>query len=189
MPAIAQPSQPRAKWAAMIQRIILRFDISVHRWRRNMSGCAWQVYHRDGRVVNWIEAPIPKTPISLAIFLHEVGHHVQNLLGTSEQVRAAQQRAGETQANALSVQLELQADCYAGVWAHHADRARQVLEAGDVQEGLAAAAAIGDDRLQQQTQGRVVPESFTHGSSKQRVEWFSRGLETGSLESCDTFRS
>jgi hypothetical protein len=123
------------------------------------------------------------------VIAHEVGHHVQNLLGTSEQVRAAQQRAGETQANALSVRLELQADCYAGVWAHHADRARQVLEAGDVEEGLAAAAAIGDDRLQQQTQGHVVPESFTHGSSRQRVEWFSRGLEGGSLEGCDTFGS
>jgi predicted metalloprotease len=123
------------------------------------------------------------------VIAHEVGHHVQTLLGTSEQVRAAQQRAGETQANQLSVRLELQADCYAGVWAHHAHRARQVLEAGDVEEGLAAAAAIGDDRLQQQTQGQVVPESFTHGSSRQRVEWFSRGLELGSLESCDTFRS
>jgi hypothetical protein len=122
------------------------------------------------------------------VIAHEVGHHVQTLLGTSEQVRAAQQRAGEAQANALSVRLELQADCYAGVWAHHAHRARQVLEAGDVEEGLGAAAAIGDDRLQRQTQGQVVPESFTHGSSRQRVEWFSRGLETGSLEACDTFR-
>jgi hypothetical protein len=123
------------------------------------------------------------------VIAHEIGHHVQTLLGTSEQVRAAQQRAGEAQANQLSVRLELQADCYAGVWAHHADRARQVLEAGDVEEGLGAAAAIGDDRLQQQTQGQVVPESFTHGSSRQRVEWFSRGLELGSLERCDTFRS
>jgi predicted metalloprotease len=123
------------------------------------------------------------------VIAHEVGHHVQALLGTSEQVRAAQQRAGEAQANALSVRLELQADCYAGVWAHHANRARQVLEAGDVEEGLAAAAAIGDDRLQQQSQGQVVPEAFTHGSSKQRVEWFGRGMETGSLEHCDTFRS
>jgi len=123
------------------------------------------------------------------VIAHEVGHHVQTLLGTSEQVRAAQQRAGEAQANVLSVRLELQADCYAGVWAHHANRSRQVLEAGDVEEGLGAAAAIGDDRLQQQTQGRVVPESFTHGSSEQRVEWFSRGLEQGSLEGCDTFRS
>jgi predicted metalloprotease len=122
------------------------------------------------------------------VIAHEVGHHVQTLLGTSEQVRAAQQRAGEAEANALSVRLELQADCYAGVWAHHAHRARQVLEAGDVEEGLGAAAAIGDDRLQRQSQGQVVPESFTHGSSRQRVEWFSRGLETGSLEACDTFR-
>jgi hypothetical protein len=122
------------------------------------------------------------------VIAHEVGHHVQTLLGTSEQVRAAQQRAGQAQSNALSVRRELQADCYAGVWAHHADRARQVLEAGDVEEGLGAAAAIGDDRLQRQTQGQVVPESFTHGSSRQRVEWFSRGLETGSLEACDTFR-
>jgi len=123
------------------------------------------------------------------VIAHEVGHHVQALLGTSEQVRAAQQRVGEAQANALSVRLELQADCYAGVWAHHANRARQVLEAGDVEEGLAAAAAIGDDRLQQQTQGQVVPEAFTHGSSEQRVEWFRRGMETGSLERCETFRS
>jgi len=122
------------------------------------------------------------------VIAHEVGHHVQTLLGTSEQVRAAQQRAGEAEANQLSVRLELQADCYAGVWAHHAHRARQVLEAGDVEEGLGAAAAIGDDRLQRQTQGQVVPESFTHGSSRQRVEWFSRGLEMGSVESCDTFR-
>ena len=121
------------------------------------------------------------------VIAHEVGHHVQNLLGTSEQVRAAQQQGGERQANALSVRFELQADCYAGVWAHHADRARQLLEAGDVEEGLAAAAAIGDDRLQQQTQGRVVPEAFTHGSSQQRVEWFERGLTTGLLEACDTF--
>ena len=121
------------------------------------------------------------------VIAHEVGHHVQTLLGTSERVRAAQERAGQTDANALSVRLELQADCYAGVWAHHADRARQLLEAGDVAEGLGAAAAIGDDRLQQQSGGAVVPESFTHGSSRQRVEWFSRGLETGSLERCDTF--
>jgi predicted metalloprotease len=123
------------------------------------------------------------------VIAHEVGHHVQTLLGTSERVRAAQERAGSTQANALSVRLELQADCYAGVWAHHADRARQVLESGDVEEGLGAAAAIGDDRLQQRSGGEVVPESFTHGSSRQRVEWFSRGLETGSLDRCDTFGS
>jgi predicted metalloprotease len=123
------------------------------------------------------------------VIAHEVGHHVQTLLGTSEQVSAAQQRMGQADANALSVRLELQADCYSGVWAHHADRARQVLEAGDVEEGLGAAAAIGDDRLQRQSGGEVVPESFTHGSSRQRVEWFSRGLKAGSLEQCDTFGS
>ena len=99
----------------------------------------------------------------------------------------AQQRASQEQGNALSVRLELQADCFAGVWAHHADRARQILEAGDVEEGLNAAAAIGDDRIQRQTQGTVVPESFTHGTSEQRVAWFRRGLETGSMKSCDTF--
>jgi hypothetical protein len=121
------------------------------------------------------------------VIAHEVGHHVQTLLGVSQQVHDAQQRLPEAEANALSVRLELQADCYAGVWAHHAHRARQVLEQGDVEEGLAAAAAIGDDRIQQRTQGTVVPESFTHGSSRQRVEWFRRGLEQGDLERCDTF--
>jgi predicted metalloprotease len=121
------------------------------------------------------------------VIAHEIGHHVQTLLGTSQQVSAAQQRVGGEQANALSVRLELQADCYAGVWAHHANRERQILEMGDVEEGLTAAAAIGDDRIQRQTQGHVVPESFTHGSSAQRVEWFRRGLDSGSLEACDTF--
>jgi predicted metalloprotease len=121
------------------------------------------------------------------VIAHEVGHHVQTLLGTSQQVRDAQQRMGQEQANALSVRLELQADCYAGVWAHHAHRARQILEQGDVEEGLGAAAAIGDDRIQRQTQGTVVPESFTHGSSEQRVTWFRRGLDSGSMQSCDTF--
>jgi hypothetical protein len=121
------------------------------------------------------------------VIAHEVGHHVQTLLGTSQQVHAAQQRLGGERANALSVRLELQADCYAGVWANHADRARQLLEAGDVEEGLNAAAAIGDDRIQRQSQGYVVPESFTHGSSEQRVEWFRRGLESGSVAACDTF--
>ena len=98
-------------------------------------------------------------------------------------------RNTEEEGNALSVRLELQADCFAGVWAHHADRSRQLLEEGDVEEGLRAAAAIGDDRIQKQTRGYVVPESFTHGSGEQRVRWFRRGLESGDVESCDTFRA
>ena len=121
------------------------------------------------------------------VIAHEVGHHVQNLAGTAEKVHAAQQRAGKVEANELSVRMELQADCYAGVWAHHAARSRQLLEAGDVEEGLNAASAIGDDRLQKMSQGRVVPDAFTHGSSEQRVRWFRKGMETGSLEACDTF--
>jgi predicted metalloprotease len=121
------------------------------------------------------------------VIAHEVGHHVQNLVGTAEKVHAAQQRANKVQANELSVRMELQADCYAGVWAHHAARSRQLLEAGDVEEGLNAASAIGDDRLQRMSQGRVVPDAFTHGSSEQRVRWFRVGLESGSLEACDTF--
>ena len=121
------------------------------------------------------------------VIAHEVGHHVQNLVGTAEKVHAAQQRADKVQANELSVRMELQADCYAGVWAHHAARSRQLLEAGDVEEGLNAASAIGDDRLQRMSQGRVVPDAFTHGSSEQRVRWFRKGMETGSLEACDTF--
>lgn len=121
------------------------------------------------------------------VIAHEVGHHVQNLLGIAEEVRSAQQRVGEVQANRLQVLTELQADCLAGVWASHADRARQVLEKGDIEEGLRAAAAIGDDRLQKRSQGYAVPESFTHGTSAQRVEWFKRGIETGSVKACDTF--
>ena len=121
------------------------------------------------------------------VIAHEVGHHVQNLVGTAEKVQAAQQRASKVQANELSVRMELQADCYAGVWANHAARSRQLLEAGDVEEGLNAASAIGDDRLQRMSQGRVVPDAFTHGSSEQRVRWFRKGLEAGSLEACDTF--
>ena len=121
------------------------------------------------------------------VIAHEVGHHVQNLLGISEKVHAASQRGSQERANQLSVRQELQADCFAGIWAHDANRSRQVLEAGDVEEGLRAAAAIGDDRLQQQGQGYVSPESFTHGSSEQRVRWFKRGLESGDLKSCDTF--
>jgi len=121
------------------------------------------------------------------VIAHEVGHHVQNLVGTAEKVQAAQQRASKVQANELSVRMELQADCYAGVWANHAARSRRLLEAGDVEEGLNAASAIGDDRLQRMSQGRVVPDAFTHGSSEQRVRWFRKGLEAGSLEACDTF--
>jgi len=121
------------------------------------------------------------------VIAHEIGHHVQNLQGTSDQVQQARQRAGKAAGNRLSVQLELQADCLAGVWAHHADRARQVLEAGDVAEAMAAASAIGDDRLQKQAQGYAVPDSFTHGSSEQRMRWFRRGLEDGSVAACDTF--
>jgi hypothetical protein len=121
------------------------------------------------------------------VIAHEVGHHVQNLVGTAAQVREAQQRAGQAQANELSVRMELQADCYAGVWAHQAAQSRQLLEAGDMEEGLNAASAIGDDRIQRETQGRVVPDAFTHGSSEQRVRWFRRGLESGKPEACDTF--
>lgn len=123
------------------------------------------------------------------VIAHEVGHHVQNLLGISDQVQQRKQQVSEEEANALSVRLELQADCLAGVWAHHADRSRQLLEQGDVEEGLRAASAIGDDRIQRQTQGTVVPESFTHGSSEQRVRWFRQGLSSGSVQQCDTFRA
>ncbi|HEY7638726.1 MAG TPA: neutral zinc metallopeptidase [Steroidobacteraceae bacterium] len=121
------------------------------------------------------------------VVAHEVGHHVQTLLGIAERVSAQRQSAGKVEDNALSVRMELQADCFAGIWAHNADRSRQVLEAGDVEEGLNAAAAIGDDRLQKQSQGYVSPESFTHGSSEQRVRWFKRGFESGTIEACDTF--
>jgi uncharacterized protein len=123
------------------------------------------------------------------VVAHEIGHHVQNLFGTSEQVHNLRGRLSEEESNNLSVRQELQADCYAGVWTYHANRSRQILEAGDVEEGLNAASAIGDDRLQRQTQGYVVPESFTHGSSAQRVRWFRQGLERGSLEACDTFNT
>jgi predicted metalloprotease len=121
------------------------------------------------------------------VVAHEIGHHVQNLLGTSDQVHQLQQRFGGGRANQLSVMLELQADCYAGVWAHHAERMRGILEAGDVEEALGAAAAVGDDRLQRQARGFVVPDSFTHGSSEQRVRWFRTGLQSGSMAACDTF--
>ena len=121
------------------------------------------------------------------VIAHEVGHHVQTLLGVSTQVRSVQQGLGQAEANALSVKQELQADCFAGLWGYHADRSRGVLEQGDIEEALNAATAIGDDRLQKQAQGYVVPESFTHGSSRQRVEWFKRGIESGDFERCDTF--
>jgi predicted metalloprotease len=123
------------------------------------------------------------------VVAHEVGHHVQTLLGISERNMAARQRASEAEANALSVRQELQADCFAGIWAHNADRSRQLLETGDIEEGLNAAAAIGDDRLQKQSKGYVSPESFTHGSSEQRVRWFKRGFEQGKVDACDTFAS
>jgi len=121
------------------------------------------------------------------VIAHEVGHHVQNLLGIAEKVQALRGRVSEAEANALSVRMELQADCFAGVWGHHANAQRQLLEQGDVEEGLNAAAAIGDDRIQKRTTGYVNPESWTHGSSAQRVEWFRRGLETGDIAACNTF--
>ena len=121
------------------------------------------------------------------VIAHEVGHHVQNLLGISDSVHDARQRLSEGESNALSVRLELQADCLAGVWGYHADRGSQLIEAGDFEEGLAAAAAIGDDRLQRLGQGHVQPESWTHGSSRERSEWLHRGLASGDPASCDTF--
>lgn len=120
------------------------------------------------------------------VIAHEVGHHVQNLLGTMERVNAAQRQRGEAEANDLSVRLELQADFLAGVWAHHAQR-KGLLDPGDVEEALGAASAVGDDRLQRESQGYVVPDSFTHGSSEQRIRWFRRGLETGDIRQGDTF--
>lgn len=121
------------------------------------------------------------------VIAHEVGHHVQNLLGVSDKVRRLQSQVGEADANALSVMLELQADCYAGVWAYHANQQRQVLEPGDVEEGLRAAASIGDDRLLRMSGRAVQPESFTHGSSEQRAQWLRIGLSTGDCNECDTF--
>ena len=122
------------------------------------------------------------------VIAHEVGHHVQNLMGTSEKVQQARQSArNEAQANQYSVLLELQSDCYAGLWAHHADGANRILEAGDVEEAMRAAAAIGDDALQKQVQGYAVPDSFTHGTSEQRMRWFNQGLKVGDVNKCDTF--
>lgn len=122
------------------------------------------------------------------VIAHEVGHHVQNLLGISDQVHQTQQRSSRAKANALSVRLELQADCLAGVWVNRADAAKSIIEPGEIEQALNAAAQIGDDRLQQQSHGHVVPESFTHGSSAQRVYWFKRGIKSGDIRQCDTFQ-
>jgi predicted metalloprotease len=121
------------------------------------------------------------------VIAHEVGHHVQNLLGVSGRVQSLRRQMGEAEANRLSVRLELQADFFAGVWAHHAQAAKQILEAGDIEEALSAATAIGDDRLQRQARGTVTPDAFTHGTSEQRMRWFRRGFESGDPNACDTF--
>lgn len=123
------------------------------------------------------------------VIAHEVGHHVQNLMGISDKVHAARRNMSEAQGNAISVRLELQADCFAGVWAYHANQARNILEAGDVETALNAASAIGDDALQRQSQGHVVPDSFTHGTSAQRVRWFTRGIQSGQVTACNTFEA
>ncbi len=123
------------------------------------------------------------------VIAHEVGHHIQNLLGISDKVQAARQRLSTKDYNQLSVRLELQADCFSGVWANHADRTRQVIEPGDIDEALNAASQIGDDRLQQQSRGYVTPDSFTHGTSEQRVRWFRNGFKTGDMNSCNTFEA
>lgn len=123
------------------------------------------------------------------VIAHEIGHHVQNQLGISDKVHQAKGRMSEREANEMSVRLELQADCFAGVWAFHGNQARGILEQGDVEAALKAAAAIGDDALQQQSQGRIVPDSFTHGTSAQRSRWFTKGLQTGDVEQCNTFNT
>jgi len=123
------------------------------------------------------------------IVAHEVGHHVQTLLGISKKVNELQSRVNPSERNKLSMRMELQADCLAGVWAHQADKSRQILEAGDIEEGLNAASAVGDDRIQKRTQGYVVPDAFTHGSAAQRVRWFKLGFELGNLQACDTFNA
>ena len=123
------------------------------------------------------------------VIAHEIGHHVQTLLGISEKVQSARTRVSQAEGNKLSVMQELQADCFAGLWAHHADRARQILEEGDIEEALGAASAIGDDRLQRRSRGYVTPDSFTHGSSVQRVRWFKQGFKSGDIRDCNTFRA
>ena len=122
------------------------------------------------------------------VVAHEVGHHVQNLLGISDRVQRLRQRVDEIEANQLSVRLELQADCFAGLWAHRADRVAGILEPGDIAEGLNAASAIGDDTLQKNAGRAIVPDAFTHGSAAQRQRWFGRGYETGRFDDCDTFK-
>lgn len=123
------------------------------------------------------------------VIAHEVGHHVQTLLGITQKVTDLQSRSSKSDRNKLSVMVELQADCLAGMWAHQAQRKRNILEAGDIEEGLNAASAVGDDRIQKRTQGYVVPDGFTHGSSAQRVSWFKRGFDQGSVRACDTFNA
>jgi predicted metalloprotease len=123
------------------------------------------------------------------VVAHEVGHHVQNLLGIANEVQGLRQRAAPREANALSVLMELQADCLAGVWAYRAQQRTKWLDTGDAEEGMRAAAAVGDDMIQKSTQGRAVPERWTHGSSAQRVQWFRQGMTTGRVDQCDTFRS
>ncbi len=123
------------------------------------------------------------------IIAHEVGHHVQTLLGITQKVSSLQQRASSTEGNKISVMTELQADCLAGVWAHQTEKNRKVLEAGDIEEGLNAASAVGDDKIQKRSQGYVVPDAFTHGSSAQRVSWFKKGFEQGTFQACDTFNA
>jgi predicted metalloprotease len=123
------------------------------------------------------------------VLAHEVGHHVQNLMGIANQVQAAQQRGGREQGNQLQVRMELQADCFAGVWANQANQFRKILEPGDLEEAMRAAAGVGDDRIQKQSQGYVVPESWTHGSSEMRMRWFNIGAKSGDLKQCDTFKA
>jgi len=122
------------------------------------------------------------------VIAHEVGHHVQNLLGTLDRAHSLQQRGSETEANAVQVRVELQADCFAGIWAHYADQSRQLVEAGDIDEALNAAASVGDDTIQRRVQGQVNQESFTHGSAAQRQQWFRKGYSTGSVDDCNTFQ-
>jgi predicted metalloprotease len=123
------------------------------------------------------------------VIAHEVGHHVQNLMGLTDQMEKMRSRVSEREYNAMSVRLELQADCFAGLWAHHNNKSKAILEPGDVEEALTAAAAIGDDALQRKSQGQVVPDSFTHGTSAQRQRWFNAGLQSGQVQSCDTFKA